>query len=63
MKPGTHLIRLSIIHSILLHITRIYKHTFGFLAQDSLKVLRRLSEMKLEALEKVNLCRTLFTYL
>jgi hypothetical protein len=52
MNCGTHLIRLSIIHSIFYHITRIYKYTFDFLTQDSLKVFRRLSEMKLEPFKR-----------
>jgi hypothetical protein len=52
MKYGTHLLSHSIIYSNLLRITWIYKHTFGFFAQDSLKVLRRLSGIKLEALKR-----------
>jgi hypothetical protein len=52
MKHGTHLIRLSIIHSIFYHITRIYKHTFRFLTQDSSKVLQRLSEVKLGSFKR-----------
>jgi hypothetical protein len=63
MKYETHLLSLSIIYSILLPITKVYKHTFSFFIQDSSKVLRRLYRMKLEALKKVNLCRALFTYL
>jgi hypothetical protein len=52
MECGTHLICLSIIHSIFYHITSVYKQTFDFLTQDSSKVLRRLSEMKLGAFKR-----------
>jgi hypothetical protein len=52
MKYITHLLSLSIIYSIFLHITKVYKHTFDFFAQDSSKVLRMLSELKLKALKR-----------
>jgi Na+/melibiose symporter-like transporter len=63
MKHETHLICLSIFYFIFLRIKQVYKHIFGFFVQDSSNILRRLSKTKLNALEKINLCMTLFTYL
>jgi hypothetical protein len=42
-------------YSIFFHIIQVYKHIFDFFAQDSSKILQRLSEMKLKAFPKGSL--------
>ena len=48
----THLICHSIFYPIFLRIKQVYKHTFDFFAQDSSKILWKLSKMNLNALER-----------